>query len=238
MTRRKIDYFDPSKFFLLTIPDTAVAPSWTDLYVDDPATHQYFLRRLETRKKAFPNDDRLHSDPYWKNDVTIDAADIRPFSVFKCPLPKTVPNYLWIPKDHDAHGYVSIVVVSKEWRDVLEYLEPGKHQFFPHELRFADGSAVSRYVFYHRSRIVAIDFVASKFQEAVTLDGTQHYWLSGPDWTFDDLRLVRSQLEGLHFFVPIPKGGPEEREFYSPAAAAMLQSLLPSRCYFTPIECL
>jgi hypothetical protein len=50
-------------------------------------------------------------------------------------------------------------IVSSEWKDAIESVEPMKHEFFPHRLNFLDG-ALDRFIF--RNRIVAPDFLRRK----------------------------------------------------------------------------
>jgi len=131
MTRRKIDLFDPSKFYVLQVPDRATAPTWTDCYLHDHETHNYYLRRVEARKRASVGGKWPVYDSYPLNDLEIDPADMRQSSTFECRKPSNLFHYLWLDADYEAFGYVTMTVVSRIWRDIIEYLEPGKHQFFP-----------------------------------------------------------------------------------------------------------
>jgi hypothetical protein len=42
------------------------------------------------------------------------------------------------------------IIVSAEWKNIIEQFDPGIHEFFPHVLRFVDGYISNRYIF--RSR--------------------------------------------------------------------------------------
>jgi hypothetical protein len=91
-----------------------------------------------------PNADSIYLD----RRFTLRADLVHSTSWFGGRMPVHIGHYEQViaptMRPSDSYAYI---IVSAEWKNVLERFDPGTHEFFPHTLRFIDGYIRDRYIF-------------------------------------------------------------------------------------------
>ncbi|MBX9925983.1 MAG: hypothetical protein K2Y05_06465, partial [Hyphomicrobiaceae bacterium] len=83
------------------------------------------------------------------------AELIHPSTLVRGKQPKSLPHTDRMFNFANVDGTSSIhIVVSTEWKEVIEELELGTHQFYPHRLDFADGSSAQRFIMRDRAPVL------------------------------------------------------------------------------------
>lgn len=106
-------------------------------------------------------------------------------------------------------------VVSREWRAVIEQLEPAVHEFFPYRIEFTNHID-------HR-------FVFRPFQPVPPDGASRRVWLRDDHTLFS---ATREEVSGRHLFTP----GRESIIMTSRDMAALLLPLLPRFVNFVPLR--
>jgi hypothetical protein len=133
-------------------------------------------------------------------------------------------------------------VVSPEWKDVMESLEPGVHQFFPFTIEFDKPENDNVYAaFVMRDRVWITDHQPDRFlgyQHKIT--DTHGTWKGHPKefgepWPEVTLKFSRTAVTGRHWF----RAGPHQARYSVPiiVSKALLERLLPlvpHESYFIP----
>jgi hypothetical protein len=94
------------------------------------------------------NGDKLYSD----RRLPVRRSMVHPMSWFRCRKPALLEHHDLIvaPSPGNTTSPPFYVIVSKEWKELIENFEPNVHEFFRHTLRFLDEDVTDRYIFRER----------------------------------------------------------------------------------------
>lgn len=152
-------------------------------------------------------------------------------TAFEASRPHALPHHDVVRNPSEGHTVAYYEIVSAQWKGAIESLEPGVHQFFPHELRFADGVIPDRFIFRCRTHI---DTVTGNYR----LDDVLDVWsdVVGYRFVVDDTfgvpTLDREQVADRHFVYCAAMGA----RYVSHALAEKLLPLLPERTALLPVK--
>lgn len=210
--------------FVDTHAPAATPLSAKGLYDPDPAETE----AIKARRAAY----YATLEPYWKfvpyEPFHYEHPEMAPMpadlvhrrSAFKRPMPKKEPEHIlafpfWDYATSPPFGdYYTLV--SPQWKAAMEALEPGLHEFFPHEVVFNDGS-------WDR-------FVLRSCQNVNFLVGLVPFW-SDLKTGREKAYAKRSALAGRHWVRHWALG----ENFASRELAVRLRPLLPPRYEFYPL---
>jgi hypothetical protein len=123
----------------------------SDNPVFDRATAMVHSRRRKYLLSVAPelvdaNEDKLYPD----RRLPVRRSMVHRMSWFRCRKPAQLAHYETIVAPGPGNTTTFYVIVSKEWKDVIESFEPSVHEFFRHTLRFVDEDVTDRYIFRER----------------------------------------------------------------------------------------
>jgi hypothetical protein len=138
-------------------------------------------------------------------------------TALKRPMPRTEPDHIlhYALRDYATEND-AYTIVSPEWRDAIEIVEPGVHEFFPHAVEFSDG-AWTRCILRSRQKILFLADGPNLFAK----DVMEPFRVRGR----------RPNLEGRHWV----QSGALPWDFSSRALAERLLPMLPSTMMLVPI---
>lgn len=115
------------------------------------------LKELESTGSGMPI-----QNLYRKTQYPLPSNLVHDKSWFKCRMPRLYhheqigcPTFI-PPKYQGPNSFYAdenYTVVSAEWKDAIESVEPGIHEFFPHTLIFVDDIARDRFIFRGRAQV-------------------------------------------------------------------------------------
>lgn len=152
---------------------------------------------------------------------------------------KTLPDRSW----HDTTVQISehqfARLVSEEWKEAIESVEPGLHQFFPYEIICDDGRRYKKFIFYVRSRVESINYEASGFYRQINRYTEEWWWNDSYHYADSEDKkyvLLTDKVKGLHFWRDTRKNidfisaelaeklGPHMNKWYRPFAVGLTPS--------------
>lgn len=203
------------------------------------------IARLLKWQELYPNPPLLpHGYPLFDDaKVPYEAAWLPEVTNFKRSIPKKLSHtdraidpaiYLDLRKMDTRFAFpFGYKVVSKEWKLAIEYVEPGVHEFFPHQLRFADGVISDRFIFRDRRQLEFIDMDNSMIGGGVqiigSVPGKPRYRIR--DFKRKGLVAKRKLVAGHHWLKQVDFG----ETFVSRKLAERLFPLLPPSTWFEPV---
>ena len=127
---------------------------------------------------------------------------------------------------HDGEGKLrategAYVFISKKWKEALEILEPGVHEFFSHEVEFCDYTMGEHFIFRDCQKFEVVDRERSLGPGGVKRFPTGELVIIGPP---GQLVLTRSLVAGRHWMRQRGLASP----VISKAFALRILPLLPS----------
>jgi hypothetical protein len=140
----------------------------------------------------------------------------------------------------------SYIVVSEEWKNAIESVEPSAHEFFPHVLNFRNAT-VPRYIF--RSQIVVFDALtpisgATQSRREDMRNGLsvfEHYGWHPPEINkrpVAEYEVQTRKLESRNWITfPVMSYTWAPMTVVSQALAVKLKPLLPHRVVLLPLAC-
>lgn len=168
------------------------------------------------------------------NQIEACPEQTPPYSatVFEAPCPHALAHIDAVISQ-SAEGQLTVYddIVSAEWKAAIESVEPGVHQFVPHELRFTGAVVSDRYIFRCQTRLNAarlyyhVEEVCDAWGDAVGYRFAVNEDLRVPE-------LDRAQAAGRH----VVSGPDNVGRFVSRALAEKLHPLLPERTALLPVK--
>jgi hypothetical protein len=146
--------------------------------------------------------------------------------------PKSIKHCTYI---RAFDGRASYLLMSKEWRDAIEDVEPGVHQFFPYQFRCESGRIIDGYYLFHNFAVMsALDGAASGFTRMIAIDGVTPYWTAPPTRITRGIAPVmyRDQVSGHHYWYDKTVG----LYCVSRALGRLVYKLLPKNVVLWPIS--
>lgn len=174
----------------------------------DPVGTRYTHARLDYYDRALPLPDRL----------------LHERSCFRTKAPSRLAHFDTIL---DFCSSATYNIVSAQWADAISALEPGKHEFFPHELQFSDRSVLSHFIFRDRQQIDAL----RPWPAVPHFEEGRLVWRRGANREIVDAGLKGDLVQGCHFV-----RSNSLNLFVSRALADRLHTLLPPNVMFYPIS--
>ncbi|MEQ1647990.1 MAG: DUF1629 domain-containing protein [Hyphomicrobiaceae bacterium] len=162
--------------------------------------------------------------------VSVNSDHVPSFFNLKKDGPKKIKHITGIRAFDGAADYY---IASKDWREAIERVEPGVHQFFAVEFRCESGRIIRDYSFFHcLTQVSALDRESSGYRRDVGADGATVVWYP-PTSTSGPIKPVvdAGPIAGLHFWN-------EERlslNCVSKQMAEALEPLLPSGIVMWPV---
>jgi hypothetical protein len=199
-------------------------------YDDDPVRTTRLAQQYEARiKSRYP--DWVLGD--WNPDcggvdrregIRLQDAELSPIVAFKRPAPKRIYHYdkvrvLGFDLCLGGCGDETFNCVSLDWKNAIESLEPGIHEFHPLRLKFKDGVEFDRFIFRPMQLSEVVDLSASDCSMA----------LGRPELTSDSRHVVlfRKAVEGKHWVMDRRPYHSAIHPFVSARLAGLLRRLLP-----------
>lgn len=161
-----------------------------------------------------------------------EAASSRAGTAFAAPCPSELAHIDAIV-DQRVEGQLTVYcdIVSAAWREAIEGVEPGIHQFIPHALRFADRVIADRFIFRcgtlldDAPRYVHVEEVNNAWDDVVG-------YRIAVNGSFDVPTLEGAQVAGRH----IVASADRFVHYVSRALAERLLPLLPAGTALLPIR--
>jgi hypothetical protein len=196
-------------------------------YDDDPAR----TRRLQAQYQQRMKTEKWKSDCAQEGGVwaiRLQSSELPPIVAFrrhapKKPLAHHLPLRLRSPILHIGKGREVYEVVSLMWREAIESVEPGIHEFHPLAIQFLDAT-------YHH-----FVFRPMQFGDVVDLEKSDSELYQGQPYCLNasptHITLKKSKMVEKNYIVHL-----RTHVFVSVQLAACLKPLLPVSNYLLPVD--
>ena len=164
---------------LIRFPGTDDGPAHDQHDRDPDRSRELSMARLQRLRELNPDRNPTQTSPTLFDDRRhrFDPALLSDISYFygsppQCPVHfDALQDYAREPlisRSGDlrkiAGGYA---IVSAEWKDAIESLEKGVHEFFPHEIEFCNYNMYDHFIFRDSTQFDLIDYERSNQETAV-----------------------------------------------------------------------
>jgi hypothetical protein len=229
-------------FFLLW--DSRIDEGWLDNQFDE--TEPWSGEASEETQRIYQGrcalmrilDPTLPEANLWKSEFAVPGELVHTRSWFNTRKPARLHHYesvlcfsqkavLGHPDPYDSYN-----VVSTRWKQAIEDLDPGVHEFFPHAFKFKDGEEPGRFVF--RSRIQVKDCLHPGGRPYQKDNPFTLYWKDDKS-THVNARIDRKRI-GEHHWIECITHNDAKLMVVSGALAFRLAPLVPDDMYLWPLS--
>jgi hypothetical protein len=206
-------------------------PSYSKHYkCNNEEARRLFILRVKAMQAIEPRWPSNH-DPVLDPTFVLRSEFLPQKDTFKKSMPHQILHCVGLPAGGPSSG--GFTVVSREWKDAIEYFEPKRHRFFPFLLECEDGrQSLQHYIFQSATLLDGVAVAASGFRLERNAGGLYRV---RPSPTYNEFAaqvvLRREVVSGHHLWLD-----PEEGQtFVSASLAERLTQLLHPRLTAVPV---